>query len=253
MNKFFVLGNPIKHSISPYVHKKISEIKKIKIFYKKFLTSRKNLYKAFSESLLNKYYGFNITLPFKYISSKLTNFSEKKKSFNLLKNYSYTITLYCTDNKGFFKRKRKIIKKKILLIGYGGTAKSIIPYINKFVYKIYIYIRKNNNGINIFDINVINFDIVIDTTSSLIFKKTPCNFFLKKNSKLISLNYKNLYFYNFYKNIVSGIGMLINQAIISFNILNLYKKNDKNEKRIIKLSQKTYSRKNINNIKKKNK
>ena len=62
MKKFGLTGNPLGHSISPEIHEKLWEIKKVKAVYDMYETT--DVDKTYNEEL-KKLDGFNITIPYK--------------------------------------------------------------------------------------------------------------------------------------------------------------------------------------------
>ena len=73
MNKNFgVVGYPLGHSMSPFIHKELFLLKNLHAVYKKFEVEPKDLEKSFKKELVNLS-GFNITIPHK---AKIIDFLE---------------------------------------------------------------------------------------------------------------------------------------------------------------------------------
>ena len=65
MKKFIVIGNPIKHSLSPLVHNYWFEQNMIKAAYEKILVEEKELDDVIQNIRQEKITGANVTVPFK--------------------------------------------------------------------------------------------------------------------------------------------------------------------------------------------
>lgn len=250
MKKFAVLGNPINHSKSPFIHKLFAKQFKIKNFYyeKIFVDVDKFEIKV-NEFFLNYGNGINITLPFKTqafnISNKLTERAKLSKTVNTLKKENGFLIGDNTDGIGLLEdlKNLNMINKnyKILIIGAGGAAQSIIPVLLSFgcfititnrtllrainLYKIF----ESNKNIKILDSNKIdyNFDLIINATSASTNKENlilPESLLINKSTKCYDICYQKSGMTPFLKWCKSkdsmflsdGIGMLVNQAAYSF-------------------------------------
>ena len=67
MKKYFVIGNPIDHSLSPKLHNYWLKENKIQAIYDKKKIDEKGLKSVISEIKEKKIDGINITVPFKKI------------------------------------------------------------------------------------------------------------------------------------------------------------------------------------------
>ena len=65
MKKFIVIGNPIKHSLSPLIHNYWFEKNKIEASYEKKQLEESELKNIIQEIREEKIFGINITVPFK--------------------------------------------------------------------------------------------------------------------------------------------------------------------------------------------
>ena len=135
MNKYFVIGNPIEHSLSPLIHNYWIKKNNIKAIYdRKKLSSNdlKDLIIKIREKDIN---GVNVTVPFKkevipYLD-KLTLDAETTQSVNtILLTNDNKIVGHNTDIGGFENAikdtKYSLSGKKILILGSGGVTTSII-------------------------------------------------------------------------------------------------------------------------------
>ncbi len=126
---YAVIGHPISHSLSPFIHELLFEIDKIDANYTAI--DIENLDNEYEEKLAILS-GYNVTIPYKtQIINKLSNISEKAalcNSVNTVKN-SDSAEGYTTDGYGFcaaVKAKTNgIIPKDVLIFGYGGAARAI--------------------------------------------------------------------------------------------------------------------------------
>ena len=147
IRKTAVIGNPIKHSLSPQIHNywikqnqlEIEEYKKIEI---NLLSSKVEIKKL----LDNDFGGLNVTMPLKEIAyeicDSLTETSKKLKAVNTITHKNNLISGDNTDPEGFTKsiaekiKTKNIVGKNVLVIGAGGSARSIVYALDKMQAKI---------------------------------------------------------------------------------------------------------------------
>ena len=134
MKKYFVIGNPINHSLSPLLHN--YWIKKNNInaeYFKKELTLNK-LEEFINDIRQEKVSGANITIPFKksiipYLDI-LSPEAEKSQSVNTIALKDNKLIGYNTDIFGFEQAIKKlnfsVKEKKVFILGAGGVVPSII-------------------------------------------------------------------------------------------------------------------------------
>ena len=134
MKKYFVIGKPINHSLSPKLHNYWFKKNNIEATYEKKETDEKNLKTIISEIKEKKISGINVTVPFKkavipYLD-KLSPEAEQTKSVNTIILSNDNLVGYNTDIAGFTKAIKKlqfnIEGKKIFILGAGGVVPSII-------------------------------------------------------------------------------------------------------------------------------
>ena len=65
MKKFFVIGNPIEHSLSPIVHQHWFEKNNVQATYEKKLLEVKDLKNIIKDIKNDHVTGINVTVPFK--------------------------------------------------------------------------------------------------------------------------------------------------------------------------------------------
>ena len=135
MNKYFVIGNPIEHSLSPLIHNYWIKKNNIRAIYDKKKISSTELKGLIIKIREKNISGVNVTVPFKKevipFLDKLTLDAEATQSVNtiLLTNDS-KIVGHNTDIVGFENAikdtKFNLSGKKILILGSGGVTTSII-------------------------------------------------------------------------------------------------------------------------------
>ena len=204
MKKFFVIGNPINHSLSPKLHNYWLKENNINAIYDKIKIEEKNLQTIISEVKEKKINGINVTVPFKkavipYLD-KLSPEAEQTQSVNTIILSNNNLEGHNTDILGFDKAIKNLNfnmqGKKILILGAGGVVPSIIFALNKMnVSKISISNRTKEkaedlksqfNNLEVLDWGDINdFDVIINATS-LGLNKEPINLDFSKfaNNKL---------------------------------------------------------------------
>tara|TARA_B100000902_G_C26878642_1_gene701453 strand:- start:41 stop:451 length:411 start_codon:yes stop_codon:yes gene_type:complete len=134
MKKYFVIGNPIDHSLSPKLHNYWLKKNKIDAVYDKKKTNENGLKDIVSEIKEGKINGINVTVPFKktiipYLD-KLSTEAEQTQSVNTIILNNDNLVGHNTDIEGFSKAIKNLNfnmkRKKILILGAGGVVPSII-------------------------------------------------------------------------------------------------------------------------------
>ena len=187
--KFGIIGNPIKHSLSPVLHEYWFKKYDIDADYSIIEASDKDLPKILEKVKQGYYSGINVTLPFKQKIinhvDKLVNDAELAGSVNtvLLDNDNIVIGEN-TDVYGlqaaYLKEIDSITNKKALVIGAGGVSPSVILSIQKSGIRNIsitnrtnekcIFLKKKFSFLNIIPwsdlkLEIKNFDIIINATS----------------------------------------------------------------------------------------
>jgi shikimate dehydrogenase len=143
---FLVIGNPIKHSLSPFLHNYWFHKNKINYEYKKLETTQSSIKKILNKVRKREIEGINVTTPFKNSVIKhldvLKGDALKTSSVNTVYLNKKKLVGDNTDVYGFSSgvlRKVKTKFKTAGIIGAGGVTSSIIlALIQKGVKKIYI-------------------------------------------------------------------------------------------------------------------
>ncbi len=145
-----VIGHPIKHSLSPFMHNTAFKLAGLNYVYLSFDVVQSQLKNALKGIIALDIKGLNVTIPFKEtILEFLDEISEEASvvgAVNTIVNESGKLFGYNTDTNGVLETlhpfKEKIKEKEITVLGAGGAARSVI----------YILIRKFNPT----RINIIN-------------------------------------------------------------------------------------------------
>jgi shikimate dehydrogenase len=143
---FLVIGNPINHSLSPFLHNYWFHKNKINCQYKKLETTQGSIKKILNKVRKREIEGINVTIPFKNSVIKhldvLKGDALKTSSVNTVYLNKKKLVGDNTDIYGFDSGVLRKVKTKIKtagIIGAGGVTSSIIlALIQKGVKKIYI-------------------------------------------------------------------------------------------------------------------
>lgn len=127
-----VVANPIKHSISPFIHNQAFEATHTNGVYVAWEVEATDLAETVANVRRYQMFGINLSMPYKeQVISYLDQLSEEARligAVNTVVNREGTLIGYNTDGKGFFKSlpSFKISGKKMVLLGAGGAAKAIL-------------------------------------------------------------------------------------------------------------------------------
>ena len=139
MKKYFVIGNPIDHSLSPKLHNYWINQNNIDAIYDKKKINDKELEKIILDVKQQVISSLNITVPFKNtIIPYLDELSEEAKntqSVNTIYLKDKKVIGHNTDIDGFENAIKKINfnfkNKKIFILGAGGVVPSVIYALQK--------------------------------------------------------------------------------------------------------------------------
>lgn len=128
--RFAVIGYPLKHTMSPFIHKRMFALNKLDGEYEAILTPPEKL--KDTVALLKNYDGFNITIPHKESMLKLVDeLSESALTYgavNTVANKKGRLIGYSTDAEGFasaLKIENIPLGGKVLILGCGGVSRTI--------------------------------------------------------------------------------------------------------------------------------
>lgn len=148
-----VVANPIKHSISPFIHNQAFEATHTNGVYVAWEVEATDLAETVANVRRYQMYGINLSMPYKeQVISYLDQLSEEARligAVNTVVNREGTLIGYNTDGKGFFKSlpSFKISGKRMVLLGSGGAAKAILAQaILDGVSQISVFVRSSSMG-----------------------------------------------------------------------------------------------------------
>ena len=184
MKKYFVIGNPINHSLSPKLHNHWLKQNNINAVYEKIKLEENEIENFLIKIKNQEINGCNVTVPFKRtvipFLDKLSLEAEETQSVNTISFHNGNLVGYNTDIGGFQKSinnlKYNIKDKKILILGAGGVVPSIIFALTKMkASKIIVTNRTHKKAENLKsqfkNIDIVNwgeipdFNIIINATS----------------------------------------------------------------------------------------
>jgi len=179
-----VVGNPVKHSLSPVFQNVGFSSLGINAVYIPLEVPKENFEETVKGLIsLQNLKGFNITVPFKEriipLADWVSEEVSKIGSANTLKKTSDgKVELYNTDWVGFLKALSELVEpqgKKVLVLGAGGTAKAVVYALKKANADVWIWNRTPERAILLaktFGVKTVenletvgDFDIIVNTTS----------------------------------------------------------------------------------------
>ena len=250
---FGIIGNPIKHSLSPVLHNYWFKKYAIDADYLIIEAEDKDLSEIIKKIKKGNYSGVNVTLPFKQKIinhiDKLVNDAELTGSVNtVLLDNDKTVIGENTDVYGlqaaYLKEIESSSNKKALIIGAGGVSPSVILSIKKSGLRNIsitnrtnekcIFLKKKFNFLNIIPwvdlkYEIKNFDIIINATSLGLKNGNDFNFNFsntKKDAIYIDTIYNPLetktfkYLKEEGRRVFNGLDMFIYQGQKSFYLWN---------------------------------
>jgi shikimate dehydrogenase len=236
-----VVGNPIKHSMSPKLHLNFAKQYNIALEYKKILATTSNFDGLVRNFFANGGTGLNITAPFKKNAFLIADITTKRamnaESANTLWLQDGLIMADSTDGAGFVKHLKELNCniKNILFLGAGGAVRSICYELLPYKFNLFIKNRTLINTqlildqfpeIKIFDKNQ-KYDLIVQATSSRYYSVDWENLLENsdQNTIMYDLNYYNeqaspwlLWSKKHQMIAFDGYQMLYNQAEIAFLI-----------------------------------
>jgi len=200
MKKYFVIGNPTEHSLSPKLHNYWIKENNIDAVYDKKQLNENDIEGVISEIKNDKIHGINVTVPFKRsvipFLDQLTPLAKETQSVNTIFKKDNKVVGDNTDVGGFEKGLKYINynlkKKNVFILGAGGVVSSIILALKRLgAAKIILSNRTKKKADNLkkryMDLEIIDwgkipdFDMIINATSLGL-----------KNNDQIKLNYAEI-------------------------------------------------------------
>ena len=242
MNKIGLVGNQIKYSLSPKIHEFFARESSVAIDYQVIDCEAGEFVKAVNDFFRDSgAVGLNVTIPYKEealnIASSTDIQAKECNSCNTLHKNGDSIKAYTTDGEGFFKSIEEhvdIKEKKILIIGAGGSARSVGATLLNRGANIY-YTNRNKdslerlpNGLKNLDYNSEAIDLLVScippSAADFIQRKiTSKEIVLNTDPVFVDLSYVNSIAHNqdiakHFALTIDGMGMLTYQAALSFKI-----------------------------------
>ncbi|MGB9698903.1 MAG: shikimate dehydrogenase [Thermodesulfobacteriota bacterium] len=146
-----IIGNPVKHSLSPIIHNGVFRHLGINAVYLAFEVT--NLTKAIEGVRALNIAGLSVTIPFKaeiipYLD-ELDELAAQIKAVNTVQNKGGKLFGFNTDWIGAsqaLKEKNNLTGKKVFLLGAGGAARAIAFGLKKEGCEIFIFNRSPEKG-----------------------------------------------------------------------------------------------------------
>lgn len=250
MDQYRVFGNPIKQSKSPYIHQAFAKQTNQHINYQTSLASLDGFEQAVHDFINAGGRGANVTAPFKEqamaMCSKLSDRAKLAGAVNTLSFVNGEILGDTTDGDGLVNdllaHNVKLKNKNILLLGAGGAAKGVVlPLLEQQLNSLMIANRTVSKAREIINqypnepLSCCSFEQVIDHKFDVIINATSAG--LNGQNLLIDerIINSNVVCYDMTynatltpflivankqhaKQCIDGLGMLVGQAAVSFEI-----------------------------------
>ena len=246
--KFCVMGHPIEHSQSPWIHAQFAEQAKLAISYIKIKPDLDRFAEEVEQFRIDGGSGLNVTHPFKQeayrLASRKTERAEIAKSVNTILFREGEIIGDNTDGIGLIRDITKNLRysltgKTIVIFGAGGAVRGILDPILKESPKEVIIVNRTRDKAtqlvsefssfkqlyvrNLDGLRDFSADVVIDGTTFFSPAEIPASFSLNTDSLCYDLKYSTTptAFMQWSKEkngkiISDGLGLLIEQAAESF-------------------------------------
>ena len=122
-----LIGHPLGHSMSPFIHKRLFELSELDEDYELFDIAPENLTEDFA-SVMEKCNGINVTIPHKQavlpLVSDLDGSAARYNSVNCIAKKDGKLTGYNTDCIGFLRSvPEQALSGEVLLLGCGGVGR----------------------------------------------------------------------------------------------------------------------------------
>jgi shikimate dehydrogenase len=226
-----LLGENVSSSYSPAIYSYLSNKYKLDFTYDSFnVKSGYEFYDLLTKLKKGKYDALNITNPFKkyafLINDECDGSSRVSQSSNIVLREDGKYKCFNTDYYGFEKVMERynvdLIKSNVLILGNGATASTIYNYVLSKTLNVVVCMRRNTQHDKKF-INTIyydelesldNYNLVINATSV----HKVVDFKDSDHFTYFNLNYKEIEEYPKGIIYISGIDLLIEQAILNMQI-----------------------------------
>ncbi len=251
LDQYAVMGNPIAHSKSPFIHTQFAKQTGQNLVYKALLVGKDDFVQAVKDFKQAQGKGLNITVPFKEDAWRLvdekTAIAERAGAVNTISlNDNGYLVGDNTDGLGIVRDLQQnhnvqLCNKRILVLGAGGAVRGVLgPILNENPHSIVIANRtvskaqalvdifnSNNNLLaRGFDEIADSFDVIINgTAASLSGEMPPIPASCANQAVCYDMMYAkdDTVFMQWAKQhqaakVIDGLGMLVEQAAESFAI-----------------------------------
>lgn len=256
--KYYIIGNPVEHSLSPTLHSYIYKIFNLSCSYHKIRIKKAELKDFIITCRLKNISGFNVTIPHKEtIIPLLDKVEDEAKLFgavNTVKNEKGKLYGYNTDIIGCryaLKRSSWQQSGKVVILGAGGAARSALAALSSFTpSSVSLFNRTPEKARLLKDqfSDHLNFDIIAEnvkfhnmenllSNTTLLINTTPVGMWPETQNSPISdskIIPENITIFDMVPNpvyttllkdaekrgaeIISGLSMLISQAVAAQEI-----------------------------------
>lgn len=246
-----ILGYPVEHSFSPQMHNFISQKFGNNYVYTALPVAPRYVEQAVNGLRALDFAGVNVTAPHKYeVMNYLDEISDKAKrygSVNTIVNQNGKLIGHNTDADGFYislkKNNIEIKDKDVLIVGAGGATKPVSVLFSEIPAKSITIINRTKSkaeelaeyvaALNGYKINtervLDHYDVVINTTSAgMEPQEHLCPIdnmdFIDAQTAAVDMIYnpsETIFLQRAKANgakIVNGLGMLIGQGILSYEL-----------------------------------
>ena len=250
MSKIFklgVIGNPIEHSLSPFIHSRFGSNEGLNLDYKAYRVEQGAFDGFISEFFSDKYAkGLNVTLPLKNLAAtnikgNISNEAKFINAVNTIIKKDKQFFLESTDGSGFIddlhKKSINPEGKKILILGAGSAVESIlyklynsrpehITIVNRTKEKAEsLCANYKNPEVVTTSMKDSKYDLIVNGSSAGLTGEFsgPSNISVSESAVFYDLNYSlaktpfGEWAEEYSNQVYDGIGMLVNQAALSFN------------------------------------
>ena len=158
--KLGLIGYPVGHSRSPFIHSKLAKLKGIDLSYELLLTPPEELENRVKELFDEGFSGFNVTVPHKInVIPLIGSISDDAVSVNAVNTCLRTdsgFDGFNTDISGFKRSLSandiEVAGKDCVVLGAGGAARSLVySLISLGASNIYIINRSRENALKLID------------------------------------------------------------------------------------------------------
>ena len=148
--KYAVIGHPIGHTMSPFIHNRLFQLSGIDAEYGVLDIAPENLSKEY-ENTLKKLDGYNVTIPHKQAIIPFLDLTDHRAhlygSVNTVANIGGVSAGHTTDPDGFLKALAYAsipLKDRVVVLGCGGVARTMAFEILLKGYDLEFAVRKED-------------------------------------------------------------------------------------------------------------